>query len=57
MTQPEYYSNGKKMSPTKLIYSIKKKLDDEVLVSKGIKPRKTAAQGDVGSNANYERFN
>ena len=30
LTQPEYYSGGKRMSPVKLMYSIKQRIDAQV---------------------------
>lgn len=57
MTQPEYYSNGKRMSPTKLMYNIKQKVDDQIKESNGTKPRNEESQGGVANNSNFRRFN
>ena len=55
ITQPEYYDNGKRMSPTKLMYTIKQRVDNMIKESNGQKPREEDKEG-VKSHANYFRF-
>ena len=56
MAQPEYYQNGKRMKPTKLMFSIKEKVENQIKESHGAKPRDVEQQGGVSNQANYQRF-
>jgi len=54
MTQPDYYFNGKRMSPTKLIYTINERVQSEV--REGTKKEVEDAKSSVISNVNFFRF-
>lgn len=53
MAQPEYYQNGKRMKPTKLMFSIKERVENQIKESHGAKPRDVEQQGGVSNQANY----
>ena len=42
ITQPEYYSGGKRMSPVKLLYNIKQRVDEQIDEANGSKPKTEA---------------
>lgn len=56
ITQPEYFSGNNRMSPTKLIYNIKERVDNEIKESNGLKEKDGDESGGVTNSANYARF-
>ena len=55
ITQPEHYSGGKRMSPVKLMYSIKQRIDEQIAEANG-KPTAEAVQTGVEKSRNFHRF-
>ena len=56
ISQPEYYAGGKRMNPTKLMYTIKEKVDNQIAESNGEKTKDESEQRGVTNNANFLRF-
>ena len=57
ITQPEYYANGKRMNPVKLMYNIKQKIDRQIEESNGNKQKDDSGEAEgVENNRNYFRF-
>lgn len=56
LTESEYYSNGKRMSPTALLCAIRKKVDGQMAENNGSKPREEEIGGGVTTNLNFSRF-
>ena len=56
IAQPEYYSQGRRMNPTKLIYNIKLKVDRQIEESNGQKQKEDLGDRGVDNRESYHRF-